>query len=248
MRTTTVLVTGIGPNGIGGATARAFASQGPSLLILASRTQNKIDSVAAEIRKSYPSVRVEPVLLDLSSQKAIRDAAAEVGKLTDKLDILVNNAGAVVYERQKTAEGIELQFGINHVGPFLFTNLLVPLLLKSAEAAPAGATRVVSLSSAGHRLSPIRFSDYNLEGGRPIPKEEEPFSPLPPMFAKETEDRYNGTIAYAQSKTANILFTKSLQEYLGKRGISPYSLHPGSTNHSQPSGSYRHGVLICDPE
>jgi NAD(P)-dependent dehydrogenase (short-subunit alcohol dehydrogenase family) len=224
----TVLVTGIGPKGIGGATARAFASQEPALLILASRTQEKIDSVATNIRAAHPNLRVETVLLDLASQKSIRKAAGEIQKLTDKLDILVNNAAAVVYTRSKTAEGIELQFGVNHVGPFLLTNLLMPLLLKSAETGSPGSTRIVSLTSAGHRLSPVRFSDYNLEG-KPIPKEEEPFSPMPPMFAKSAEDGYNGTVAYAQSKTANILFTVYLQEHLHKRGIASYVLHPGST-------------------
>lgn len=165
--------------------------------------------------------------LDLASQQSIRDAASEVAKLTSTLDILVNNAGTVVYTRQKTAGGIELQFGANHIGPFLFTNLLLPLMLKAAENAPPGTTRIVNLSSAGHRLSPVRFSDYNLQG-KPIPEEEDHHKPLLPAFARTDDTGYNGIVAYAQSKTANVLFTKYLQEHLKDRGIAAYAVHPGS--------------------
>lgn len=222
-----VLITGVGPNGIGEGTAVAFASQKPNLLILASRTGEKLQAVAKKIEDSYPGVRVEIVLLDLSSQKSIREAAASVEKLTDTLNILVNNAGLTIYERRKTAEGIELQFGTNHIGPFLFTNLLLPLLVRAAEKASPGSTRIVNVSSAGHRLSPIRFHDYNLEG-KPIPPEEDHYKPLLPAFARTTDDGYNGIVAYAQSKTANILFSLYLQEHLRSRGIASYALHPGS--------------------
>lgn len=191
--------------------------------------------VVQEISSAYPDVRVDIVLLNLSSQKQIREAAAEVKKLTESLDILVNNAGLTLYTRQKTLEGIELQFGTNHIGPFLFTNLLLPLLLKAAETSTPGSTRIVNLSSAGHRLSPIRFSDYNLEGN-PIPPEEDHFKPLNKAFARTTEDGYNGIVAYAQSKTANILFTLYLQEHLRSHGISSYSLHPGSEFEPTHSG------------
>lgn len=221
-----MLITGVSPGGIGGATALAFASQQPNLLILASRTKDKVESVAKDVQSKYPGVRVEIVLLDLSSQKAVRQAAESVKKLTGTLDILVNNAGLTVYERKKTSDGIEMQFGTNHIGPFLFTNLVLPLLLKAAEKATPGATRIVSLSSAGHRLSPVRFSDYNLEK-KEVPPEEDHVKPLAGAFGREN-DGYNGIVAYAQSKTANILFTKYLQEHLGSRGVAAYVLHPGS--------------------
>ncbi|OIW25578.1 oxidoreductase-like protein [Coniochaeta ligniaria NRRL 30616] len=226
IRGNNVLITGVGPGGIGGATALAFASQQPKLLILASRTKEKLESVAKEIASSYPGVRVEIVKLDLSSQKDIREAADSVKQLADTLDILVNNAGLTIYERKLTPDGLELQFGTNHIGPFLFTNLLLPLLLKAAEKATPGATRIVSLTSAGHRLSPVRFSDYNLEG-KPVPPEEDHVKPLFGAFARENNG-YNGIVAYAQSKTGNILFTKYLQDHLGSHGIAAYALHPGS--------------------
>lgn len=220
------MITGVGPGGIGGATALAFASQQPNLLILASRTKEKLEAVAKDIASSYPGVRVEIVKLDLSSQQQIREAADAVKQLTDTLDILVNNAGLTIYERTLTPDGLELQFGTNHIGPFLFTNLVLPLLLKAAEKATPGQTRIVSLTSAGHRLSPLRFSDYNMEG-KPVPPEEDHVKPLVGAFARENNG-YNGIVAYAQSKTGNILFTKYLQDHLCGRGVASYVLHPGS--------------------
>jgi NAD(P)-dependent dehydrogenase (short-subunit alcohol dehydrogenase family) len=222
-----VLITGVSPKGIGSATVLNLASQNPGLLILASRTRSRVQEVADQVAEKYPDTRVEIVILDLGSQKSIRQAAADVAALTDKLDILINNAGIVVTSRQATPEGIEQQFGTNHIGPFLFTNLLLPLLRKAAESNPPGATRVVSLSSAGHRLSPIRFSDYNFEG-KEVPPEEDHFKSLPGAFGKCAPDGYNGIVTYAQSKTANILFTVYLQKHLPKLGIAPYVLHPGS--------------------
>jgi NAD(P)-dependent dehydrogenase (short-subunit alcohol dehydrogenase family) len=196
-------------------------------MILASRTKARVQEIADQIAEKYPDTRVEIVILDLGSQKSIRQAASEVAGLTDKLDILINNAGIVVTSRQATPEGIEQQFGTNHIGPFLFTNLLLPLLRTAAKASPPGATRIVNLTSAGHRLSPIRFSDYNFEG-KPVPPEEDHFKPLPGAFAKCAPDGYNGIVTYAQSKTANILFTLSLQKHLSKDGIGAYAVHPGS--------------------
>ncbi|KAK0724459.1 hypothetical protein B0H67DRAFT_641000 [Lasiosphaeris hirsuta] len=227
IRGKTILITGVSPRGIGAATTAAFASQSPGLLIIASRTKSRVDEVVDPIRAEYPGIRVEFVALDLGSQKSIRAAAAEVAKLTDKVDILVNNAGIVVTTRQATPEGIEQQFGTNHIGPFLLTNLLLPLLRNAAKTSPPGATRVVNLSSAGHRLSPIRFSDYNFEKDE-VPPEEDHFKPLPGAFANTTPDGYNGIVAYAHSKTANILFTLYLQKNLPKLGIAAYVVHPGT--------------------
>lgn len=170
---------------------------------------------------------METIPVDLGLQSSVRDAARAISSLTSTLDLLINNAGVVVTTRQTTPDGIERQFATNHLGPFLLTNLLLPLLLKAAETKPAGATRVVSLSSAGHRLSPIRFSDVNFTGKTQVPPEEDHVKPLAGAFAKTTEDGYNGIVTYAQSKTANILFTKALRERVGGRGVGVYSLHPG---------------------
>ncbi|OTB03827.1 hypothetical protein M426DRAFT_169972 [Hypoxylon sp. CI-4A] len=224
-----VLITGVAPDGVGEGTALAFASQKPRILILASRTKEKLAAVASSIREQHPGVEVRTVALDLASQALIRKAAAEVVNMVPKLDILVNNAGATYNSRRWTAEGIEMQFGANHVGPFLFTKLLFPLLNQAAAQSPAGATRIINLSSHGHRLSTIRFHDYNIEN-KEVPEEEKPFSPLPPAFSRVQEDGYMPTVAYAQSKTANILFTLYLQEHLQKKGIMAYAVHPGGVN------------------
>ncbi|KAK0625018.1 hypothetical protein B0T17DRAFT_491733 [Bombardia bombarda] len=227
LRGKTVVITGVSPKGIGASTALAFASQAPALLILASRTRARVEEVAADIHAKHPSTRVEIVLLDLSSQADIRRAVADIAKLTPRVDILVNNAGIVVTTRQATPEGIELQFGTNHIGPFLFTNLLIPLLRNAAKTSPAGATRVVTLTSGGHRLSPMRFSDYNFEG-KEVPPGEDHVKPLPGAFGKFNPDGYNGIVTYAISKTANILFTVELQKRVKALGIAAYVLHPGT--------------------
>lgn len=211
---------------MGEGTAIAIASQKPANLILVSRTKERLEAVASSIRKSYPDVNVQTVTMDLASQASIREAATKVNGLISKLDILINNAGATFNSRSWTAEGIEIQFGANHIGPFLFTKLLLPLLEKAATQSPAGATRIVNLASHGHRISPIRFHDYNIEN-KEVPPEEKPFSPLPPALTRVKEDGYMPIIAYGQSKTANILFTLYLQEKLKTKGIAAYAVHPG---------------------
>ncbi|KAF2787543.1 NAD(P)-binding protein [Melanomma pulvis-pyrius CBS 109.77] len=222
-----VLITGVSPESIGSSIALSIASQSPSLLILASRTQSKLDEVVKNIKNAYPSVDVRTVLLDLMSQDAVKQAATSVSQITDKLDIIINNAGIMTPERQWTKEHIEAQFGSNHIGHFLFTNLLLPLLLASSKANTPGATRVVNLTSLGHRLSPVRFHDYNFEG-KPIPDEEKFPGELPPMFQKTTEDGYNGYLAYGQAKSANVLYSVSLTEKLKGKGVVSYAVHPGS--------------------
>jgi NAD(P)-dependent dehydrogenase (short-subunit alcohol dehydrogenase family) len=223
-----VLITGVSPESIGSSTAVAIASQSPLLLILASRTQSKLDQVVRSIKDAYPDVDVKTVLLDLGSQEAVKKAAAEVSQMTDKLDIIINNAAVMTLKHEYTVDGIEMQFGTSHVGHFLFVNLLIPKLLNSAKANELGSTRVVNLTSLGHRLSPVRFHDYNFEG-KPIPDEEKMPGDLPAMFHGKDGQVYNGFIAYGQAKSANILFSIGLNERLGKEGIVSYAVHPGCT-------------------
>jgi NAD(P)-dependent dehydrogenase (short-subunit alcohol dehydrogenase family) len=222
-----VLITGVSPESIGSSIALSIASQNPALLILASRTKSKLEEVLKNIHKAYSDVIVKEVLLDLMSQESIKATAKEVSQLTDRLDLIINNAGIMTPKRQTTKEGLEGQFGANHVGHFLFTNLLMPQLLASASASNKGATRVINLTSLGHRLSPVRFSDYNLEKSNEEVPEEERHVPLPPMFAKSADDGYSGYVAYGQAKTANILFSVGLNERFGGKGVRSYAVHPG---------------------
>lgn len=219
------MITGVSPESIGSTTALSIASQAPALLILASRTQSKLEEVLKAISKDYPDVKVAIVSLDLMSQESVRTAAAEIANLTDRLDIIINNAGIMTQTRKWTKEGLEAQFGANHIGHFLLTTQLLPQLLKAAQSNKSGETRVVNLTSIGHRISPVRFSDYNLQKAE-VPADEM-HGPLAPMFAKTAEDGYNGYIAYGQGKTANILFSVGLNERLRQKGIVSYAVHPG---------------------
>lgn len=182
--------------------------------------------MAQKIKDAYPNVDVRIVLLDLMSQQAVRKAAREVPQLTSKLDIIINNAAVMTPKLQHTAEGLEAQFGSSHIGHFLFTTLLLPLLIAAAKSNAPGATRVVNLTSLGHRLSPVRFHDYNFEGN-PIPDEEKSPADLPAIFEGRNGSPYNGFIAYGQAKSANILFSVGLNEKLKEQGIVSYAVHPG---------------------
>ncbi|OJD30465.1 short-chain dehydrogenase reductase sdr [Diplodia corticola] len=231
-----VVVTGVSRGGLGGATALAFARQNPSLLILVSRTQSKLDDVISDIRAANPSLpaaAVTSVLVDLTSQATVRRAAADIKALTTRIDVLVNNAGFFLEQRTYSPEGIESQLAGNHIGPFLLTNLLRDELVAAAAAdgkKEAGATRVVSLTSEGHRVQPFRFHDHNIEG-KPVPAEEE-MRPMPDAMPKalvEPRDGYVGFSAYGQSKTANVLFTVGLNERVLKgTGVVAYVVHPGT--------------------
>ena len=211
---------------LGACLATTIAQHAPKTLILASRTVSKLEAVAQLVKKETnlsPSI----VELDLSSKDSIHRAAAQVTKLVNHIDILINNAAVVSSERRETIDGLELTFGTNHIGHFLWTTLLAPLLLKGAESTP-GSTRVVNVTSLGYRLSPVRFHDYNFEG-KPVPPEEEPPKGLPPHMKPDMSQnrRYQGFCAYGQSKTANILHCVSLNERYKMKGLNAFAVHPG---------------------
>lgn len=232
-----VVVTGVGPSSIGASTALAIASQEPSALILASRTSSKIDAVAEDIAKKYPAVTVHKVSLDLASLDSIKDAAAKIDELVDKVDVLINNAGACHFSRNavKTPGDtmVDLQFFTNHIGTFHLTHLLLPKLRTADKsgAGPRGSARIVNVSSHGHRLSPVRFYDYQIshyvyDG---VPESQKPPRGLPEGMLK-LNDGYPGFIGYGQSKTANILHATELTRRLKRNGegIVAVSVHPGT--------------------
>jgi NAD(P)-dependent dehydrogenase (short-subunit alcohol dehydrogenase family) len=154
----TILVTGVTPGGLGAGFATTIAKYSPSLIILAARDIAKAQKTAKEIKDKNPSVATRILQLDLGSQAQIRKAAKEVLTYEEHIDILVNNAGVMAPPFGRTQDGVETQFGINHVGHFLFTNLIMDKLV-----APEKSSRVINVASDGHRLGPVRFDDWNFD-------------------------------------------------------------------------------------
>lgn len=220
-------ITGVSRGGIGKATALAVAKHDPTLLILISRTQSNLDEVIDDIKAVKPHVHVESVLVDLGSQASVRRGAEEVKSLTQSIDVLINNAGLTVYRREWSPDGLDIHLACNHLGPFLLTNLLLDRILTAAKASPPGATRVINITSDGHRPCPFRFHDYNCEG-KEVPSDEQDELYKWPADMVKPIDGYSGWLAYGQSKTANVLFTVELNRRLEGTGVVSYAVHPGS--------------------
>lgn len=126
---------------------------------------------------------------------------------------------------------VDLQFFINHIGTFLLTSLLLHKVITAGQTSPKGSARVINLSSHGHRLSPIRFSDYAInKAPYDVPDAEKPPTDAPPAFLALNEEGYPGFIGYAQSKTANLLHAMELDRRLKKAGANVLALpvHPGT--------------------
>ncbi|RYP46225.1 hypothetical protein DL768_007544 [Monosporascus sp. mg162] len=203
----TFVITGAGAQSIGGYTALALAKAGPAHLVLVSRNPVTIQPVLDEIKAIAPNVKATFVRCDLSDQDSVRDAASRILEAAPAIDVLINNAGVMaIKEYTVDKRGNEMQLSANHIGHFLLTNLLAPALFSAAVTAAAGEARVVNLTSAGHRMSPFWFDDYNFSGGK----------------------KYHPFTAYGQSKTANILFSVGLTARLRARGVTSTAVHPGA--------------------
>ncbi|CAG2173105.1 unnamed protein product [Oppiella nova] len=195
-----VVVTGAN-TGLGKETAYQLSLRGAKLYI-ACRDLGKADIAVKEIVSGNPKANITSLKLDLNSFKSIREFADDLAIREPRVDILVNNAGVFMCPEWKTADGFEMQFGTNHLGSFLLTLSLIPLLKKSESA------RVVNLSSSAHMTGRINFDNINLNNGA--------YSPMK---------------AYAQSKLANILFTRELANRLGPNSnIKVYAVNPGAVN------------------
>lgn len=154
----TVLVTGVSPGGLGAEFAKVIAVHRPSLIILASRDQLKAQQTANEIAGIAPEVPTRLLKLDLASQVQVRNAAKEVLAYDEHIDVLVNNAGVMASPFALSEDSVESQFATNHVGHFLFTNLIMSKMVGSGKP-----SRVVNVSSNGHLLGPVRFHDWNFD-------------------------------------------------------------------------------------
>lgn len=191
-----VVVTGAN-TGIGKETAKELAQRG-ARVYLACRDVEKGELVAKDIQTTTGNQQVLVRKLDLSDTKSIRAFAKGFLAEEKHLHILINNAGVMMCPYSKTADGFEMHIGVNHLGHFLLTHLL---LEKLKESAPS---RIVNVSSLAHHLGRIHF--HNLQG----------------------EKFYNAGLAYCHSKLANILFTQELARRLKGSGVTTYSVHPGT--------------------
>ncbi|EHK22268.1 uncharacterized protein TRIVIDRAFT_221550 [Trichoderma virens Gv29-8] len=196
----TILVTGVSPNSLGSDTARAILAQKPAKLLIASRAADKLQDVIKSLDIPQGSI-VQPIVLDLSSLEATRKAAAEVINSVTVLDAMICTAGVMaVPSFEKSKDGIEMQFAVNHLGHFLFINLLMEKLLASE------LRTVVTYSSEAQSRANLSFLDdlsYN-EG-------------------KE----YEKWTAYSNSKACDVLLSVGLVQHFGQRGLRSFSVDPG---------------------
>lgn len=196
MQGKTVVITG-GNTGIGKATAIALAKRGADV-IFTSRNAEKGERAKAEIEAAAGRpVRLE--LLDLASFPSIRSFAARVLDSTPRIDVLVNNAGLILDRRETTAEGFEAMFGVNHLGHFLLTDLLLPRIRESAPA------RIVVVASDAHYRAKDGLDWDDLMSTR----------------------RFRGFDVYSKSKLANVMFARELARRLEGTGVTVNAVHPG---------------------
>ena len=210
----TVVITG-GNTGIGKETAVDLATRGAKVII-GCRNLEKGQAAVQEIQTRSGNEKVFVEKLDLSSLASVRQFADGILKNEPRLDILINNAGVMGCPYQMTEDGLEMQFGVNHIGHFLLTLLLLDLMKQS------GPSRIINVSSLAHRFGTgvINFDDINAE------KDYDPFA------------------AYQQSKLANILFTRELSVHLEDTNVTVNALHPGLVNTDIQRHSFISGLVF----
>ncbi|MDN4160867.1 oxidoreductase [Nocardioides abyssi] len=207
----TVLVTGTSVGGLGHHTSLELARRG-ARVVLAGRTQAKLDDTERTIREEVPHASLEKLVIDLADLSSVRRGAAEAAGL-GPIHVLVNNAGVMGTPYSRTADGLELQMATNHFGPFLLTGLLLPQLVASADG------RVVAVSSQFHRFArSAPLGDPRVQHGR-----------------------YSRWPAYGQTKLANLLFTYELDRRMRRAELPVRALaaHPGfAGTHLAANGQY----------
>ena len=197
------LITGA-TSGIGQATALALAQMGAPrqktaghTVIVAGRDEKRCQKTVAQIKSETGNPNVDYLLADLSVQAQVRALAAEFKSRYERLDVLVNNAGAIFFRRQVSADGLEMNFAVNHLAYFLLTNLLLDTLKVNAPA------RIVNVASNSHLGQHLDFDNLELKRG------------------------YNPGKAYGCSKLANLYFTYELARRLEGTGVTVNAMHPG---------------------
>ena len=200
--------------GIGKETAVALANAG-ARVVMVCRSRKRGDDALAEVKRRAPSAAVDLMLCDMASQASIRDFAAAFASAHDRLDVLVNNAGTMFAKRELTVDGIECTFAVNHLGYFLLTRLLLPLI---EAAAPA---RIVNVASAAHKRARLDWNNL------------------------QAERSFTSFSAYDRSKLCNIAFTYALARRLDGSGVAVNCLHPGvvSTSFGNSAGLIMRTVI-----
>ncbi len=209
-----IIVTGAN-SGLGFEDIKFFTKKGATT-ILACRNLEKANKALAKIKTQIPEAKAEIMHLDLGSLKSIRKFASDFNKKYDQLDILVNNAGVLWVPYQKTEDGFEYHIGINHLGHFALTSLLFNKLVQTNNS------RIVNVSSNGHKSGDVDFEKFIYEKGK----------------------EYSKMKAYGRSKLANLLFTYELNRRLKIANINVLSVasHPGLSNTAMLDHTY--GGLI----
>ena len=198
LKNKTAIITGA-TSGIGRVTAIDIAREG-ARMVLPVRNIEKGKALKDEIEKETGNTNVEIMHCNLASLDSVRQFAKDFQKKHDKLHLLVNNAGLWETKRKESDDGIEMNFAVNHLAPFLMTNLLLDTIKKSAPA------RIISVASTAHKYGKMRFND------------------------PEGKKSWGSMQSYAQSKLANILFTRRLARDLEGSGVTANCLHPGVVN------------------
>lgn len=195
----TIVITGAN-TGIGLATAETFIKDGHHVII-ACRNPDKARTAQQHLQ-SFGTGQVDVIALDLNSLEQINSAADEIIAKYEKIDVLVNNAGMMTPDLEATADGFEKQFGVNYLGPFLWTMKLLPLVKKADQG------RVINLASMMHILGSIK----------------------PESFKADHIQKYSGVISYGNSKLANLLFSNALATQLQGSNVTSNALHPGGVD------------------
>jgi len=216
-----VAITGAN-TGIGKETVLDLVKRGARVILLC-RNEEKAKKAIQDIKSLHKDAKLSIIQLDLASLKSVRTCAQTLIDTEDKIDILVNNAGIMMCPEWKTEDGFDMQLGTNHLGHFLFTELVTPLLLKSA--ASGFDTRIAIVSCLAHYQGRIYWRDLHFE---------------------KKNHKYDRFKAYTQSKLANIMHAKELASRLEGTGITVVSLHPGVTDTDAHHHMYKtwYGCII----
>jgi NAD(P)-dependent dehydrogenase (short-subunit alcohol dehydrogenase family) len=193
-------------SGVGKEAAKALAAQGWRVIAIG-RDPARTEAAEAEIRAAAPTAQLTMIRADLSLMEDAARAARDIASLTDRVHVLINNAGGMANARVITSEGYEQNFAGNHLGPFLLTTRLLPLLRAAAATSPPGTVRIINTSSdASEMIKGLPWDDLQLL------------------------DAFTPGAAYCNAKLANVLFARGLARRLAGDGIVAHALHPGTVD------------------